>query len=162
MTQALDELLDGDARARKISTNALIGIILTKYAEWDRFADRFGYVSVSRELFRRLLENSERDEIANISSELGARLPNELMNFWFKRANLDSILALISLYCTYGGAGQYELETDGSTYTVTAHHDLGEKWSLFLKGLFGRAMAELNIIPQFETTRDLIVMRFRA
>ncbi|MFI5448158.1 MAG: hypothetical protein ACHQ03_00060 [Candidatus Bathyarchaeia archaeon] len=40
----LDELLQ-DAKAKRTSVNSLMGAIMTKYSEWDRFADKFGYVS---------------------------------------------------------------------------------------------------------------------
>ena len=42
ITNYLNEILEEDAKAKTISNNALISTIATKYAEWDRYTERFG------------------------------------------------------------------------------------------------------------------------
>ena len=163
MTKDLDEILQKDAKFKKITPNALVAAIFTKYAEWDRFVEKFGFVSISRLFVERILESSSDEVIEKIGKELGKRLPGELSQFWFKRVDVDSLLALMSLYCTYGGAGQYELETDGKNYTAMARHDLGERWSLFVKNLMKEAfISSLNIVPEFQISSELLVMTFHV
>ncbi|MGH2639014.1 MAG: hypothetical protein ACRDF4_07015, partial [Rhabdochlamydiaceae bacterium] len=163
MTAELDKILQNDAKSKKTTPNALVGSIFTKYAEWDRFVEKFGFVSISSLFVKKLLESSSEEQIAETGIELGERLPKEMSQFWFKKVDVDSLLALMSLFCTYGGAGQYELETDGKNYTAMARHELGERWSLLLKNLLKQAFfSSIGIVPQFETRKELIVMRFRA
>lgn len=163
MTKDLDEILQRDAKSKKITPNALVASIFTKYAEWDRYVEKFGFVSISRLFVQRLLESSTDEVIEGIGNELGKRLPREMSQFWFKRVDVESLLALMSLYCTYGGAGQYELETDGRNYTAMARHEFGEKWSLFLKHLLKEAfVSSLNIVPEFQMSKELLVMTFHA
>jgi biotin-(acetyl-CoA carboxylase) ligase len=40
ITQELEDLLQKDAKLKRISVNALISSIMTKYAEWDRYRER--------------------------------------------------------------------------------------------------------------------------
>jgi len=65
ISQELDELLQKDAQLQRSTVNALISSIFTKYSEWDRYEEKFGYVSVTRQLFRALLEAAGEEKIAS-------------------------------------------------------------------------------------------------
>jgi hypothetical protein len=41
ITHELEDILQRDAKFKRISVNALISSIMTKYAEWDRYRERF-------------------------------------------------------------------------------------------------------------------------
>jgi hypothetical protein len=47
ITQELEDLLQRDAKLKRISVNALISSIMTKYAEWDRFRERFDAIVIT-------------------------------------------------------------------------------------------------------------------
>ena len=50
----LDYALDKDANEHGVSENALISSILAKYVEWDRYAEKFGRVSLPHEALKLL------------------------------------------------------------------------------------------------------------
>jgi hypothetical protein len=158
----IDEILQKDSKSKKVTVNALIGSIFTKYAEWDRFTEKLRFVSASPLLFRELLSMLSDEEIVELASEMGQRQPIEWAKFWFKKLDVEAFIGLFSLFCTYGGYGEYELETDGREYTMIVHHDLGEKWSLYLENLI-RATSEkaFGIKPQFRRTSDFVSMNVR-
>jgi hypothetical protein len=162
ITSDLDHTLEKDARAKKATVNALIGSIFTKYAEWDRFTEKLGFVSISGLFLRELLARLTVEEIGELGREMGKRLPGEMARFWFKQVNVDALIGLISLYCTYAGAGEYELETNGRDYSVVVHHNLGEKWSIYLENLISTASEEaLRIRPKFIASEDFVSMTIR-
>ncbi|MEK0325374.1 MAG: hypothetical protein QQN63_06680 [Nitrosopumilus sp.] len=161
ISQELDELLQKDAKNKRISVNALISTMMIKYAEWDRFADKFGYVTLTSETFKTILEITDEKKLSELAKVMGARLPKEVMLFWFKKTDLEAFLSYIDLYGKYSGLFQYELDKEGDRYTITAHHELGENWSTFLKIFIGEAMKDtLGIIPEFEVSKSSIVARF--
>jgi hypothetical protein len=41
----------------------LMTSIFTKYAEWDRYSDKFGFVSVGKELFTAILEAADQTQL---------------------------------------------------------------------------------------------------
>ena len=55
ISKALDSLLRKDAKTKRIPVNALISSIMTKYAEWDRYNERFGVISIKRDAFRSII-----------------------------------------------------------------------------------------------------------
>jgi hypothetical protein len=163
ITPELDEVLQKDAQAKRVSVNALLTTILTKYAEWDRYAERFGYMTISKDLFTSVLGAADETRLAQAALELGNRLPKEVILFFFKELNVDTFLAYMTLTCKYGHIGENEVETHGRNYTVTIHHDLGEKWSNYLSSFIGQTMKnQLGIMPQFDVIKNSFVTRFDA
>ena len=52
----INSLLEKDADSKGVSVNALISMIMTKYAEWDRYTERFGSITIKLQAFREMLE----------------------------------------------------------------------------------------------------------
>lgn len=163
LTQDVDKLLEKDAKDRSISVNGLISAIMTKYVEWDRYSERFGYVSLTHESFRYILEATDEDKLISAAKEYGAKVPKEFMLFWFKKTGINSFLKGLSLRCKYAGIAQYELETQGRDYIVTIHHKFGEKWSSFFKTILEQEIKYAVGFPaKFDVTTSSIVIKITA
>jgi len=159
--KALDTLLRKDAKTKRITVNALISSIMTKYAEWDRYNERFGVITMKREAFKSILGVIEDDNITSVSKEIGVQIPKQFILFWFKKTNLQTYLEYMSLVCRYAEFAQYEVDTDGSDYTLTLIHELGEKWSLFLKNWIEQGMkTTIGIIPLFDVIDAQLAIRY--
>jgi hypothetical protein len=159
----INNLLEEDAASKGVSVNALISMIMTKYAEWDRYIERFGGITIKPQALREILEVVDDDKLADIAKRSGSRFPKEFVLFWFKRASLGTYLKSLKLICKYKGYARYELETDGSEYTVILVHDLGEKWSNFLRHVVeGGIKSITGIVPKFEVNDDSLIVRFNS
>ena len=159
----INTLLEEDAASKGVSVNALISMIMTKYAEWDRYIERFGGITIKPQALKEILEVVDDDKLAEIAKRSGSRFPKEFVLFWFKKANLDTYLRSLKLVCKYKGYAHYELETDGSEYTVILIHDLGEKWSKFLRYVVEGGMKSITgIVPKFEVNDDSLIVRFNS
>jgi hypothetical protein len=119
ISKALDTLLRKDAKTKRITVNALLSSIMTKYAEWDRYNERFGVISIKRDAFRSILGAIEDDKIIRLSKEIGTQIAKQFILFWFKKTNLETYLEYMSLVCRYAEFAQYEVDTDGTNYTMT-------------------------------------------
>ena len=161
ISKSLDNLLRKDAKTKRITVNALISSIMTKYAEWDRYNERFGVISIKRDAFRSILGQIEDDNLIRVSREIGTQIPKQFILFWFKKTNLETYLEYMLLVCRYAEFAQYEVDTDGTNYTMTLLHDLGEKWSLFLKNWIEQGMkTTVGIIPLFDVAKNSVIVRF--
>ena len=161
ITKDLDNLIRRDAEDKGLSVNALVSSILTKYAEWDRYADRFGFVTITRNGFRTYLEAIEDEKLTQIGGELGRRNPKEMTLFWFKRLNLETFLRYLSTYSRYGRIGEYELETRDGTHIISLHHDLGSKYSLLLAQFFKEALKTIaNVSADVTVGENTLAIRF--
>ena len=159
----LDDLLERDAEDKGVSTNSLVNSKLTKYAEWDRYTEKVGFISLPRDGFKLIINSVDEQEIKKLAEEVGSRQPQELLMFWFKKMTLDAVLEGLSLYCRYGGIAKYEIETSGGEYTLVLHHGINKKWSTFLGYLLTQGMKDmLNLFPKFEVTEYSVVCRFQV
>lgn len=61
--QELDNALKSISKERGISVNTFVSMLLKKYVEWDKYADRFGYVTLTRESLRRILQATDDNKL---------------------------------------------------------------------------------------------------
>ena len=161
--EELDSLLQKDAKSKGVSVNSLLSIILRKYAEWDRYIEKFSVITMKKESFKTMLSAIDDDKITYLSQELGDKVPSQFILFWFKRNTLDNYLRYISLICKYGGFAQFEIEQEGREYTITLIHELGEKWSNFLANWMSSGMkSSIGIVPRIDVMQNSVVARFTA
>ena len=166
ITKELDNLLEKDAKAKGVSVNSLISMIMTKYAEMDRYNERFGTITLRREGFRSILEAIEDDKITNIAKEIGTQIPKQFLLFWFKKMSLETYLKYLSLVCKYSGFAEYEVDSneEETDYIITLIHNVGEKWSIFLKNWLEQGMKTTIAIVStvFDVSKNTIVVRFHV
>lgn len=159
----LNDVLDKDAEERGISGNALISSILTKYVEWDRYAIKFGRVSLLNESLKAILEATDADKLKTVTEEFNNSVPKDYLMFHYKKLNVDTCLKHIYLISRYAGMFEYELHKEQERdYTVTIHHKFGDKWSYWLKesisiGIFKNV---LGIVPKTHTSKNSVIFTF--
>jgi hypothetical protein len=79
ITPELEGLLQRDAKLKRISVNALISSIMTKYAEWDRFRERFEGIVITPRGFSAILESVDDEKVERLARELGSALSREFI-----------------------------------------------------------------------------------
>lgn len=157
----LDDVLQQDAKKNRLSFNSHISKIMTKYSEWDRFNERWGVISLRREAFRSILEAIESDKLVTVAKDIGSHVPKEFICFWFKKINLETYLQYLMLVCQYAKFAECEIDNDEKDYTIILSHDIGQKWSEFLAVWLAEGLKNtVGILPEIETTRNSIVVRF--
>ena len=157
----LDNVIQKDSKEKRMSVNALISSILTRYAEWDRNTERFGFLTLTRETFSGILGTADDEKLVAAARELGAKVPKEIILFWFKKMNLENFLAYILMTCRYGGVAECKYESEGKNHTITVHHEYGKKWSLFMKHFFEEGLrAGLGLEATFELEENSVVGSF--
>jgi hypothetical protein len=146
-----------------MSVNALISSIMTKYAEWDRFRERFATITLNPRGLCAFLESIDDEKIETVSRGVGATLSREFILFVYKKINLETYLSHLALLCSYGGFAHFEVENEGRDYTITLLHTMGQKWSHFLMNLVDEVMkTDLSIVPRFDITKNAVVIKFHS
>ncbi|HEY6534680.1 MAG TPA: hypothetical protein VIY08_02565 [Candidatus Nitrosocosmicus sp.] len=159
----IDRIIQNDAKMKRVSINSLIFNLLTKYSEWDRYSERFGRVVLRPQTLKLIIDTLDEETIKDIGNEVGNKIPKEFLLFWFKEINLHSFLEYVSMLCRYAGFSHYELESSEREFTLTLIHDLGEKWSIFLKSVIEKGMiSTLFISPKFHISDISVVAKFKS
>lgn len=157
----LDNALENISKERGLSVNSFVSMLLKKYVEWDKYADRFGYITLTRESLRRILNTTDDNKLIESAQDYGSTVPKEFLMFWFKELNIDSVLNALSLRCKYANVAEYELKVDGKNYIIILHHDLGIRWSEFLGYTLQQEIKiVLQVLAQLEISRNSVVLKF--
>src|ERR687896_2684893 len=162
LSKGLDELLQKDADSKRITVGALVSTILSKYSQWDRYTEKFDMITFRQETLRAILEATDDEALIRKAREIGAKIPREFLMFWFKKTDLESYLRYLELLCNYGGFARYELELDSDVHmhVITLLHNMGEKWSLFLKYVMEEGiMRTIGPLPRFEVNKGSLVIK---
>ena len=163
LSKGLDELLQKDAESKRITVGALVSTILTKYSQWDRYTEKFDMITFRQETLKAILEAADDEQLIRKAREIGAKIPTEFLMFWFKKTDLESYLRYLELLCNYGGFARYELESNGNMHVITLLHNMGDKWSLFLKYVMEEGvMSTIGILPRFEVNKASLVIKIGA
>ena len=161
LNQELDSILRDDAEENNLTVNGLINRIMAKYVEWDRHTEKFGFISFARQTFKSMLEEVDERKVEEIATNTGSSALKAVTLFWFKELNAETLLKTISNYCKYSGLGVSEVKVDGAQCTMTFRHDLGRKYSIYLKSALSQFVkTALGTVPETEITDDLVVIRF--
>lgn len=163
ISREMDEILQKEASSRGVSFNALASSIFKKFAEWDRYAERYGFVTITRDGFRAIHEAIDDETLVNLMKDIGSRNPREASLFWFKRLDLETFLAWLSLHCKYGKIAECEIDALGRRYSITLHHALGKKYSLALGSWCDRALRTIaHVSPKLELSENSVMITFET
>lgn len=162
ISRKLDDVLRQDAESRGISISSLVSEIFTRYSEWDRLANKFGVVTVSRGAFRAMWEITGKEKAVSIGREGGSRAATEVAHFWFKRLDTRTFFRLIELFGKYAKFFEYEVESRNEReYTITVHHDINEAYSVYLKNWFESAIESfVGVTPKSRVSPNSVVVTF--
>ena len=156
----LNLILQKDASSENRTVSALVVSILTKYAEWDRFAHKFGFVTIPRINYKRAIEvMNEQAYLA--ATEHAPSTFLEMIRFWYKRVDAETLCAFCEKLSKYVGTTQCEIDKNNGNYTITLEHDFGVKYSLHLKRVYELGIRQaLGIEPRIEMTSNSVFVKF--
>src|ERR687886_2572597 len=102
-------ILDEEAERMGISVNALVGIILRRYADFTRYLSKIDMVVVNRDILISLLEWMEEDEVYKLGIKLGESVLPDTVIFWKKEMSEKAVMEYIEkVVCRYGHLGTYD------------------------------------------------------
>lgn len=156
----LNALLQRDANAENRTVSALVVSILTKYAEWDRFTRKFGFVTIPRNNYERMIEAMDEQTYLAATEEAPSTFL-EMVRFWHKRIDAETVCAFCERLSKYVGTTQCEVERIGGNYSITLQHGLGSKYSNHLKRVYEAGIrTALGTEPKIEVTNNSVFIKF--
>ena len=158
-------VLDEEAKRMGISVNALVGIILRRYAEFTRYLSKIDMVVINREVLTSLIDLLGEEEVYEIGVKLGQTVLADTIMFWKKETTEKAVMEYIEkMVCRYSDLGTYdERRMPGGEMAIVIRHRLGKKGSRFLEGyLQGGLKHTLGIEAIFETTDSSVKCKIPA
>jgi hypothetical protein len=151
------------AEEQSVSLNTLVNQIFGKYVEQEVFTKKFGVLKVSTDTFRRILSKIPEKEIVELGIRAGSQEAKEFILFKWKKLNLQTVIEFLRFYFDYCGYGRADMEQTEGEVSLSVHHDLKEKGSLYLKHFVeGLIRTALDKSCRTTITEDTVTISFQA
>jgi hypothetical protein len=142
----LDRALEEIAKQENQSVSLIMNKALLRYAEWEYPAGRFGLITVSSSVTRKLFELLTVDQARTFGREAGAQFLSEFVNFWFKALDFNALLkALEYLGDRYARDFHFDQSFDGKVHTIIIRHDRGSSTSAYFAEALKVLLERLNL-----------------
>ncbi len=132
LTEEHESSLRQEAEDRGIAPGTLISLVISKYLDWDRYAEKYGVVALVPSTLKQFLEGADEEHVRAAGIHAGKILPERTM-FRYKQINLQAVMEMIASSCRYGQFAKFDSGVQGDNYVITLRHDWGWKWSVFLE-----------------------------
>jgi hypothetical protein len=161
LSKSLDESMQHEALNRSVSVNSFAASILDKYFEWEILSEKFRFISLPNEMLASLVEALDDEKLVQLGKAAGSVIPREVMLFWFKTVDLETFISYLSFHSKYLRTADYKIVRDGENVIVTAHHQLSDKWSVWLKSYLIEAVrVNLGVVPKAQVSTKTVRVEF--
>ena len=123
--------LEDEAKKNRTSLNTLVSQVLSRYADWWRYAGRLGLIPVSKDLLRDVFQPLDKAELVELGKRFAETSGREHVLYLFQQVSLGTVLQFLDLWSSHFDA--YEHRYDGKVHFYTVHHDINLNFSTFVK-----------------------------
>ena len=134
LESGLVEEIRKDAELEKINVNALVTKILANHVLWERYERKLGLLPMTKPFVRYSINKMKDEEITKLAEEVEKETFSDILNFMRGEYTIEEFIEIIRSWL-YVAWMQHDVLSDRSGYTLKIYHDLGEKWSLYVKTL---------------------------
>ena len=151
------EKLSKRADLQKTSLNVLVNQILQNYVEWDADSIKAGWIPTQRTTLMKLIESIDEKNVPNIAKESAKLCGKNSILYMYGKYDLEHLLKNIRSKAQHSGHNIKEYDEDNN-HEIVIQHDLGWKWSIFLKSYYQEIFYEVNQRILFDYTATTLII----
>lgn len=149
-----------EASRQNVSVNALLNKILLSYADADRFALRHHVMRLhGRPVLEAILEGSSEDFLEEAGRKLGKFHAREILKIIGLPQDSSSFLPFVAWLSKYESWFVYEMPEGGGGGIFHLRHEIGMKWTRFLKGYIASTAEALGLSFELEVSQFIITIK---
>ena len=158
--RGLDEVIAADAKKEGKNNTDLLVSILTRYVGFDRYAEKFGFITLNRRTFQALVDAIPVEKLREIARSQAGGM-EDLMQFWFKKSDAEAVLGAIDIFSKYLRGFEYTTSMSSGDVVVVMKSELGMNATIFAAAYWEEATSRaLGVAPKVETRGSTVILRF--
>jgi hypothetical protein len=163
-SESLTRSLQKEAADDGTTVNALANTILNDYFDWTIKAREFGFISLHKPIFMRLVEEVGDETLARIGREVLAASWKEMAEFFLQDSSPDKILEVLSMRSKMNpGHLRTRITKEEGTYTIVCRHDFGPKLTIILKSALQELVRKSFLVePRISAGESVVTARFKV
>ena len=123
-----------DGEIERINVNSYISKILTSHLLWERYERKMGLLPMTKPFIKHALQNVNDEEIVHLAQEVEKDTFSDILNFMKGEYTVNDFVEILRSWL-YVAWMQHHIDMNEKTCIFKINHDLGEKWSLYVKTL---------------------------
>jgi hypothetical protein len=132
-----------EAAKDESSVNSTIVSILKYHSSWGRYQKRLGFMPLHKNMILAMLNKMTLEEIEAIGRMQKDQTVRDFLVF-NSTYSLETFIEWIGLRCNILGFQlMIRRGTAPDALNIVIHHDMGQKWSYYYKGMFSAALEDL-------------------
>jgi len=135
--------LEVESEMKSLTLNTLIGQIIAKHANWDRFAEDIGFVFLTKPFLRAILSNVPKKEITNIAVTICRGAMKDATIYMYGEITIDTYLKSLDAWLAASHIPFRHIMADGTDRYVV-QHELGDVFSDYLITVINAVLNELK------------------
>jgi hypothetical protein len=129
----IDELRK-DAELEDVSLNALVTRIFSNHVQWERYERKVGLLPMTKPFLKEVLNQMTDDQVIDLAYKIEKESFKGILRFMKENIELDDFLRFLRTWLTASWM-QHNIVIKNDSYRFNIQHDLGIKWSLYVKTL---------------------------
>ena len=151
--------LRSEAQDKEISTNTLANQIFRAHINWTSNAGKAGFVSFPRSLLAKLIEGYTDEQVTEFAKLIAQKEIPDIVLLQRNEYTIKAFLDVIESWARSCGFATRQ-SVNGNVHTYVIQHDMGMKWSIYLRGIFDSIIAEIGTRkPEIRITNYTVVLK---
>jgi hypothetical protein len=162
ISKRYEEFLRKKSEQERVSINTIANQIFGEYIEWQQFIEKFGTIVLSKEAFSMLIESIDEDKLIDLGIKIGSNIPQEFILFKWKEITKENVIEFLQMFINHCINGENDCTfTMDNKAAISIKHNMGLKWSIFLKSFFGAIIKE-TLQKEYNTkiTKNSLIVHF--
>jgi len=134
LPSSLIEELKHDAEIEKINFNSLISKILENHILWEKYERRVGLLPMTKPFVKDAIQRLTEKEIIHLAEVVEKDTFADILNFMKGEYSVNDFIEILRTWLNVAWM-QHNIEIKNNTIIFKIQHDLGEKWSVYVKTL---------------------------
>ena len=161
MPDGLIAELEKESESSHVSVNTIINTILFRHLEWDRYAEKFGFMGLSRETFQAMASSMKDPELTTLAKSVSSTVLKEFAMFCWEINGPKSFLEFIQRFARYSRIGEWEVRNDGPFHRASLLHKMGPKVSFYLSELYSDLLQSITgVTADIDILENEFIMKF--
>ena len=134
LSTSLIEELKQEAGMERMNFNALISKILGNHVLWEKYERKLGLLPMTKPFVKDAIQRLSEKEIIYLAEVIEKDTFADILNFMKGEYTVHDFIEILRTWLNVAWM-QHHLETKKNRTIFKIQHDLGEKWSLYVKTL---------------------------
>jgi len=153
------EALREEAGTQTITLNTLTNQLVMNYANFGRYLERIGGVTLSLQTLHEFISHLSEDSAINVGKNLGRTSPQQLIAAINGEVNLNRVIEFIHNLSSIANWFQYtECSPRTGQLKITLTHGMGRNWSQFVTHYLLGAFEAAGRLPRTDVADSYVTL----